>query len=439
MRFIAAIDTVIYGRRYAQGSDIDITGWTRRQILQFLDKGLMQASQVTAGMILEAMVFEGADVTSFSDANGKLHIVMETTPRDLDWLLDVDSSMAEDGMVLGYDSRSSTWTPRPVQLAIDVGGLSDVNVEGIQNNDALYWDAPSSTWKARDPFFNRHLDDLHDVDASNPGDGMALLFDYSSRRWYPGNASSVPGPQGPVTWAIPEPWDPGRRYTVGPPASVVTYQGSAYLALTNNSNISPAGLNNTDWRLIVAKGDKGDKGDVGPASTIPGPQGPPNTLAIGTVTTVTNPSPASATVTGSSPNQTLNLVIPKGQDGNQGLQGPAGKAIPAGGTLSVLGPVQVAAGNLRLYNDTGVALTISKVRLAVSTAPTGQALIVDVKKDGVSIFPTTPKPQIAAAANTGTAVPDVTAWADGSYLTVDITQVGATVPGSNLTVTVVAG
>jgi hypothetical protein len=92
---------------------------------------------------------------------------------------------------------------------------------------------------------------------------------------------------------------------------------------------------------------------------------------------------------------------------------------------------------MRLYNDTGTTLVISKVRVAASTAPTGSALIVDVKKNGTSIFPTAAKPQIAAGANTGTAVPDTTSWLDGEYLTVDVTQVGSTVAGSNLTVTVV--
>lgn len=94
---------------------------------------------------------------------------------------------------------------------------------------------------------------------------------------------------------------------------------------------------------------------------------------------------------------------------------------------------------MRLYNDTGATLTMSKVRVSAGTAPTGAALIVDVKKNGASIFPTTPKPQIAASAFTGTAVPDTTAWAVGEYLTVDVTQVGSTVAGSNVTVTVVAG
>lgn len=106
--------------------------------------------------------------------------------------------------------------------------------------------------------------------------------------------------------------------------------------------------------------------------------------------------------------------------------------------LSIVGAATVQTGTARLYNDTGSTLTISKVRVSAGTAPTGAALIIDVKKNGTTIFPTTAKPQVAAAANTGTAVPDTTSFANGDYLTVDVTQIGSTVAGSNITVTITA-
>ncbi len=52
-------------------------------------------------------------------------------------------------------------------------------------------------------------------------------------------------------------------------------------------------------------------GPEGPPSTVPGPA---NSLEIGTVTE----GPASATITGDAPSQTLNLMLPKGNDGAQG-------------------------------------------------------------------------------------------------------------------------
>lgn len=44
--FYAAIDTVIYGRRYAQGEMVDTSAWSRRQVLQYLSLGLIVAPPV---------------------------------------------------------------------------------------------------------------------------------------------------------------------------------------------------------------------------------------------------------------------------------------------------------------------------------------------------------------------------------------------------------
>lgn len=72
------------------------------------------------------------------------------------------------------------------------------------------------------------------------------------------------------------------------------------------------------------KGDKGDKGDPGEKGA-QGPQGNdgvPNTLSIGTVASGMTPS---VTITGTAPNQVLNLVLPKGDKGEQGLKGDTGE------------------------------------------------------------------------------------------------------------------
>lgn len=105
-------------------------------------------------------------------------------------------------------------------------------------------------------------------------------------------------------------------------------------------------------------------------------------------------------------------------------------------TLSIPGAATVQTGAIRLYNDDGATRDMSKVRVSAGTAPTGAALIVDVLKGGTTIF-SGAKPQVAAGANTGTASPTTSAWADGEYLTVDVTQIGSTVAGANVTVTVV--
>jgi len=70
------------------------------------------------------------------------------------------------------------------------------------------------------------------------------------------------------------------------------------------------------------KGDKGDKGDTGDAGAdgSDGAAGPANSLSIGTVT---GGDTAAATITGTAPNQTLNLTLPKGDPGSDGNDGAA--------------------------------------------------------------------------------------------------------------------
>ena len=74
---------------------------------------------------------------------------------------------------------------------------------------------------------------------------------------------------------------------------------------------------NQTLNLVLPKGDKGETGETGQT----GATGPANTLTIGTVSKGEN---ASATITGTSPNQVLNLVLPKGDKGDTGEAGPQG-------------------------------------------------------------------------------------------------------------------
>jgi hypothetical protein len=85
------------------------------------------------------------------------------------------------------------------------------------------------------------------------------------------------------------------------------------------------------------------------------------------------------------------------------------------------------------------ALTIVKVKVVVKTAPTGAALIVDVNKNGTTIFTTQGgRPSIAISDTTDdSGTPDVTALAETDKLTIDIDQIGSTIAGADLTVEVV--
>lgn len=118
----------------------------------------------------------------------------------------------------------------------------------------------------------------------------------------------------------------------------------------------------------------------------------------------------------------------------------SGVTVPPIMTLfTVEGDLTVDSNPLRIYNNYGASRTISEVFLSVDTAPTGAAIIVDVNKDGTTIFTNQAnRPQIAAAANTGnTTTIDVASWGDGEYLTVDVDQIGSGTAGSDLTIHII--
>ena len=94
------------------------------------------------------------------------------------------------------------------------------------------------------------------------------------------------------------------------------------------------------------KGDKGDKGEKGDTGT-KGADGQTPTISIGTVTTGVAGSSASAEITGTTPNLTLNLTIPKGDKGDKGDTGAAG----SGGTVTKTVKVLSSSAKVTLTTD----------------------------------------------------------------------------------------
>lgn len=86
------------------------------------------------------------------------------------------------------------------------------------------------------------------------------------------------------------------------------------VSIVNNEEV----IDVTVYENIGAKGDigltgaKGDTGDTGPVNTL--------TIPSGGVTTGAPGSSASATITGTAPNQNLTFVIPRGDKGSTGIQ-----------------------------------------------------------------------------------------------------------------------
>ena len=102
------------------------------------------------------------------------------------------------------------------------------------------------------------------------------------------------------------------------------------------------------------------------------------------------------------------------------------------------GRVEAQIGALRIYNRTGRRRTIQGVYLSVTTAPTEDDLIVDVNKNGTSLFQEANRPRVQAGQYSGqsTSLLDYV-WDEGDYLTADIDQAGGAYGGDNLVITVV--
>jgi hypothetical protein len=116
-------------------------------------------------------------------------------------------------------------------------------------------------------------------------------------------------------------WASSDLYSAG---DVVQAQSGSYVCLIANTNISPPNV--TYW------------------SPLGGAQGPANSLAIGTVGSGTQ---AAATITGSAPNQTLNLTLPQGPKGETGPIGTCSLPdCPVGDALVSIGTSQWACRRL---------------------------------------------------------------------------------------------
>lgn len=115
-------------------------------------------------------------------------------------------------------------------------------------------------------------------------------------------------------------------------------------AVDNAGNLSwsnDKGLNNPT--TVNIKGDKGDKGDTGAK----GADGQTPNISIGTVTTGAAGTNASAEITGTTPNLTLNLTIPKGDKGDKGDTGASG----SGGTVTKTVKVLSSSAKVNLTTD----------------------------------------------------------------------------------------
>lgn len=82
-------------------------------------------------------------------------------------------------------------------------------------------------------------------------------------------------------------------------------------------------------------------------------------------------------------------------------------------------------------------MAVLNIVATVGTVPTGASVVVDVNRNGTTIFTTqASRPTIAISNSVSNiAVPQITAMNSGDLITVDIDQIGSTIPGADLTLT----
>lgn len=107
----------------------------------------------------------------------------------------------------------------------------------------------------------------------------------------------------------------------------VDWTWSAQFRLTDQSDV-PISLATFSFELPA--GTEVDLATAAPVSSangtfyLVGPTGPANTLSVGTTTTLAPSADATVEITGTAPDQTINVGIPEGIQGTQGIQGIQG-------------------------------------------------------------------------------------------------------------------
>lgn len=103
--------------------------------------------------------------------------------------------------------------------------------------------------------------------------------------------------------------------------------------------------------------------------------------------------------------------------------------IPINGTLTV-------GADLTPYIIIPQNMTIIKAYARVKTSPTGDAILIDINKNGTTIWSTqSNRLTIADAGSSATQTSfNTTSLNEGDYLSFDVDQVGSTTPGQDLTI-----
>lgn len=120
--------------------------------------------------------------------------------------------------------------------------------------------------------------------------------------------------------------------------------------------------------------------------------------------------------------------------GPQGRPGTTGLSIESA-SFTYMGTLSPYVGVGRwVYAD---AATLLSVQVSVNDTPTGDDVVIDVNKNGTSIFTNqAERPRIVAGSHSAVVEPVSVVFDAGDYVTIDIDQVGSVNPGNTLVVVI---
>lgn len=218
----------------------------------------------------------------------------------------------------------------------------------------------------------------------------------------------------------------------GAPSAGLGEDGDFYLDTTATAIYGPktAGAWGSPTSLIGPKGDKGDQGDPG-ADGIDG-------------RTILNGTGAPSNALGADGDFYIDTAA-------SDIYGPKTAGVWGSGT-SLIGPPaeyvfivacsdetsNLTAGTAKASFVIPFAGTLTAVEANVNTAPTGSSLVVDINEAGVSVLSTKLSIDTGETSSSTAAVPAVisdSALAAGSVISIDIDQIGSTIPAAGLKVT----
>lgn len=278
---------------------------------------------------VEVLVRRNTDITELRHEFSKgSAFTAETLDQDLKQVLHIVQEAKEAGMIGDLYTELDMHGYRIKNVGYAIEDTDALTLGQYKQDAGSAWTARNQAVAARDEAVSANNQATVAVIAANLARDQAATS--AATATTKANAASADADRAEAAAAAAS---SASRLTIGAVSSVPW--GSASSA-SITGNVGSQSLNlvlqTGPQGATGPQGNTGAQGPAGPAGAqgLQGPAGPANTLTIGTVSA--GPSP-SASITGSAPNQQLNLVLqqgPKGDQGPAGIQGPQGDPGPTG-------------------------------------------------------------------------------------------------------------